>query len=405
MSRPPGLTRRRFLQGLSAAGLAAALPGCSASRRGSPAGGPYLQDVRPDRATVAAVTRGGERLRLAWSPAPGSVGRAGEAVDPDPVQVHGLVARDLSPGSAYAYRLEDERGRALGEGTFRTAPPPGDAGPVTFVALGDSGGTAASSALGELGDDLERSFAGEDRDENQQARVAAAVLGASRPDLVLHTGDVVYPSGAAEDYAEALFRPFAGLIAGVPLYPTLGNHDVKSGGGRPYLENFFLPEGGPDPERRAYGFQRGPAHFVSLDVMSSSIAPGSDQLLWLEEELGRSEATWKVVFFHVPPHGPSRHGDNEQLKADLVPLLERSGVDLVLSGHDHVYARYLPIGGATYVVTGGGGKSLYEVVPDPRLAYAESVFHFVEGVIEGKELRLRAVDARGVPFDSTTLRK
>lgn len=399
------LTRRRFLQGLSAAGLAFAIPGCSGTRRSASTGGPYLQDVRSDRATVAAVTAGGERLRLSWAPSPGSSGRAGEVVDPEPVQVHGLVARELEPGSSYQYRLEDERGRPLGAGTIRTAPPVGDAAPLTFVALGDSGGTKASSGLEEVGDGLERAFAGEDEDENQQARVVAAILAASRPDLVLHTGDVVYPAGSADDYGEAFFRPFGPLISSVPLYPTLGNHDVKSGGGRPYLENFFLPEGGPDPDRRAYSFDRGPAHFVSMDVISSSIEPGGEQLLWLEEDLKKSEARWKVVFFHVPPHGPSRHGDNEQLKTNVVPLLERCGVDLVLNGNDHVYARYLPIGGATYVVTGGGGKSLYEVLPDPRLAYAESVFHFVEGVIEGNQLRLRAVDARGGTFDSTTLYK
>lgn len=400
------LSRRRFLQGAGALGMSLVLPpGCSGGRRRSPAGGPYLQDVRTDRATVAAVTSKPEALRLTWAPAPGTTGTGGEVVDPQPVQVHGLVARELAPGGEYTYRLEDERGRTMGEGTLRTAAPADAGGPVTFVAFGDSGGTSSQDELGEMGESFERTFSGPDRDENQQGRVAAAILGSSTPDLLLHTGDVVYPAGAADDYGEALFRPFAGLLSRAPIYPTLGNHDVKTANGRPYLENFFLPEGGPGTERRSYSFDRGQAHFVSLDVMSSPFGPGSELQAWLEEDLARTDRAWKVVYFHVPPHGPSRHGDSEQLKSDLVPLLQRAGVDLVLNGHDHVYARYLPIGGVTYVVTGGGGKSLYEVLPDPRLAYAESVFHFVEGVVDARELRLRAVDARGVSFDAATLRK
>ena len=397
------MIRRRELLQLAALGLLdLALPGCS-SRRRSGGGGPYLQDVRTDRATVALVGERAERFQLTWAPLDGSA-PARTVEDPQPVLVHGLQAVDLAPGTEYRYRLA--RGdQALGEGTFRSAAGP-EASALSFVALGDSGGTDASrgEAIDAADRALERARGSAD-DENQQGRVGRAILAGSAPDLVLHTGDVVYPDGAAADYGQGFFQPFAGLISRVPVYPTLGNHDVKSGGGAPFLTNFFLPEGGPVADRRAYSFDWGPAHFVCLDCMTTPFHPGSEQLAWLEEDLGRSDRTWKVAFFHVPPYGPSRHGDNEPLQEALVPVLARGGVDLVLNGHDHVYARYFPVDGVTYVVTGGGGKNLYQVRADERLAYAESVFHYVEGTIAGRELRLRAVDASGRPFDAVTLRK
>jgi hypothetical protein len=62
-------------------------------------------------------------------------------------------------------------------------------------------------------------------------------------------------------------------------------------------------------------------------------------------------------------------------------------------------------GRVTYVTTGGGGRNLYPVHDDPRLAYAESVFHFLEVTVEGRELRLRAIEAGGAAFDALTSRK
>ena len=42
---------------------------------------------------------------------------------------------------------------------------------------------------------------------------------------------------------------------------------------------------------------------------------------------------------------------------------------------------------------------------DPRLAYAESVFHFVKVTVDGDALTLEAIDADGRVFDQVTIRK
>lgn len=378
---------------------AALLVGCGPKRR-IVASGPYVQDVTSSSAVLAVVTRAPDRLRARVGVPPALMSRS--VIEEEPSLVHGIRVDGLTAGTTYAYRLETLGGTSLGSGTFRTAPPATEQRCV-FLVVGDSGGTDTSrgalvdGARAKL-DDLR----GADL-ENQQALVVSAMLSRS-PDLLLHTGDVVYPDGAREDYPAGFFAPFAPLIANVPMYPTLGNHDLKSQGGAPFLETFFLPRNGPRQDERTYSFNWGPVHFVCLDVVSAPLSQGDRQTQWLERDLAATDRGWKVVYFHVPPFSPVRQ-DNEPIKRVILPVLEAARVDLVLSGHDHAYARFFPVRGVTHVVTGGGGKSLYQVVETPNLAYAESVFHFVEGEVEGRRLTLRAIDTTGRVFDTVTILK
>lgn len=392
---------RRSLGALSllALGLAS---GCG-TRRVDMSSGSYVQDVTTQSAIVAAVSESPTKLRLLWGPAgaPPQQTLTEEAA----VQVHGIRAEGLEPGTLYGYRLEALSGQVVGEGSFRSAPDASDA-PCRVLVLGDSGGTDADE--GELvneGRALLEQAQGSGGDEKRQAEVVAAMLGRPRPDLVLHLGDVVYPSGARRDYPEGYFRPFAPLIKDVPVYPTLGNHDTKTEGGAPFLETFFTPAGGPDGEGRIYSFDWGTAHFVCLDDVSTAFEAGSAQARWLSADLRASRAPWKIVYFHVPPFSPE--GGAVPVRDELVPLLEEGGADLVLCGHSHTYGRFKPRGKTLYVVSGGGGKNLRKITGDDALAmdYSESVFHFLELEISPDRLQLRAVDATGNVFDEAHLLK
>jgi acid phosphatase type 7 len=357
--------------------------------------------VTPSSAIVAAVTGASQRLTLRYGPVDGDL--TGRVDDPEPVQVHGLLVDGLAPATSYSYALETEDGAPLGGGAFHTAPTP-DTTRATFLVFGDSGGTDESHGEEiDAADEVLEEAQGVAGDENQQGRVAAAMLG-HPADLALHLGDVVYPDGARDQYPRGFFQPFAALIASTPVYPTLGNHDTKTDGGAPYLETFFLPENGAAPDSRSYSFDWANVHFATIDVVSSPYDEGSAQLRWLEQDLAATDRAWKVVWFHVPPFAVSRHADEPQLQT-IVALLERARVDLVLNGNDHHFARFFPIGHVTYVTSGGGGKSLYPVHDDPRLAYAESVFHFVKVTVDGDALTLEAIDADGRTFDQVTIRK
>ena len=68
-----------------------------------------------------------------------------------------------------------------------------------------------------------------------------------------------------------------------------------------------------------------------------------------------SSATWKIAVFHHPPYTCGGHAGNTDVARRWVPLFERYGVQLVLSGHDHNYQRFAARNGVTYVVHGGGG--------------------------------------------------
>ena len=405
-ARPSGLVlpRRDFLRLTAGLGVGALtgwsalnLAGCK-GKTDSLGGGPYVLDVRPDAAVVGAITDAPQQLTLRWGRVNGALD--GVAIESAPTLVHGLEATGLRPGTQYRYVLD-----GMGESTFTTAPER-DVPRVTFCAFGDSGGTKTNRGkLVDGADEVMDEVQGVSGDTDQQGRVASALGSMSRPDFVLHTGDVVYPDGAAENYREGYFTPFASLISTTPVYATLGNHDVKTGNGSPFLERFRPPKNGFDGEGRTYSFDWGPVHVTCLDVMSSDYTEGSPQLKWLEKDLATTDRPWKVAMFHAPAYGASRHGDSETIQQSIVPALTRGKVDLVLSGHDHIYARFFPSSGPTYVVTGGGGQSLYPVNQNDRLAYAESVFHYVEVVAERSSMRLTAIDARGRPFDATTLRK
>lgn len=374
--------------------------GCSGSKSAPANSGPYVQSITSSTAIVAIQTAGPATVRLKYG-----VTSADEhtVVEPEAVQVHGLQAKGLLPDTRYVYKLETSDGLPMGEGSFRTAPDSRQA-PCTFLVVGDTGGT--DEEQGEVIDaarvELDK-IRGAYDDENQQDAVANAML-QREADLIVHTGDVVYPAGAREDYAEGFFQPFAALISTVPMFPTLGNHDLKTENGAPFLETFFVPNNGHAQDGRSYSFDWGCVHFVCLDVVSAPTTAGDEQLTWLQKDLAASTAAWNVVFFHVPVYSPLRK-DSEPLITHLAPILEEAGVDLVLQGHDHAYSRFLPRGKTNYVVSGGGGKSLYKVGDRPELAYSESVFHFVEVKAVPGQLTLHAIDLSGSPFDELIVRK
>jgi hypothetical protein len=291
---------------------------------------------------------------------------------------HAVALSGLRPGSRYYYRVAG----AQKTSSFCTAPEEPDSG-FSFAVVGDSGtGSKAQRAVASL---LER----------------------MQPDLILHTGDVVYPKGDDADYDPKFFAPYRRVIDSVPVFPSLGNHDVETKNGAPYLENFYLPRNDLESAGRYYSFDWGNAHFVALDSELYYDDEGGDperQKAWLERDLGETRQPWKFVFFHRPPYSSSEHGSDLLVREDLEPVLARHGVDLVFNGHDHDYERTVQIKGVTYVVTGGGGKDLYEAGESEWTAFSKSVHHAVRVRIDGDRLRLEAVEPADIVVDRLDLR-
>lgn len=341
--------------------------------------GPYLQSTTRDSVIVVWQTNGAGSSVVEY----GESGYTHAMTDAAPVSTHVVAVTGLTAGTSYRYRILTD-GVALHEATFATAPDPGRA--FSFVMIGDSG-----------------------HGEPEQYAVAAQML-ALHPDFMLHLGDVVYPNGQTGGYDPYFFAPYHDLIDRVPVFPTLGNHDYHTANGQPYLDAFYLPATGPGGERY-YSFDWGDAHFVALDS-NRGYGPGSLMLQWLASDLAASTAKWKFVFFHhaLFTAGPHRNDSTlPALKQALEPLFAQYGVDVVFNGHDHDYERSEPQNGVIYIVSGGGGYDLYDMLwPDRStsyIAYAAQMYHTVQVQIHGCILSLRAIDTRGAVFDQIALAK
>ena len=291
-----------------------------------------------------------------------------------------MTLSDLAPGSTYHYRVESDDGFPA-TGSFRTAPA-GEDPRFAFAVIGDSG------------------------DGGMAQMAVAGLLERSMPDLVLHTGDVVYPSGRQRHYDRRFFAPYRKLIGGVPVFPVLGNHDVKTKDGAAYLENFHLPFDDTRSDGRYYSFDWGSVHFVALDSELYYGDSGGDkveQKAWLERDLSATLRRRKVIFLHRGPYSSSKHGGDRKVRADLEPVFVRHRVDLVFSGHDHCYERPGPSKGVTYVVSGGGGKKLYPAGESAWTARSAAAHHAVFVRVEGERLTLEALEHGGSVLDRCEL--
>jgi len=356
--------------------------------------GPMIQQLRPDGFAVVWWIHPDRPGRLLVRGADGFVASI-EAVRQDG-QWFARVG-GLQPAASYRYELTCKGlfgwWHRVARARIQTAKPPGR--PLRFIAFGDSGtGDGRQMAL-------------------------SAVMARHEPDLVIHTGDLIYMDGAYEDYPAKFFVPYAGLIRSVPFYPALGNHDWRTDRGEPMLRRFVLPRNGPDgvqPER-CYWFDYGDARFVAIDSNLASGTLQRDVAPWLKRVLGDCPARWRFVFFHHPPYTGGRHPPDERIQAALVPALERCGVDVVFCGHNHLYERTYPMRagrvvpdgrGVVYVTTGAGGMRLYaERQPPPAYiaAYHDAGFSFTLVEIDGPRLRLRQIDEQNATVDEWIMTK
>jgi hypothetical protein len=93
------------------------------------------------------------------------------------------------------------------------------------------------------------------------------------------------------------------------------------------------------------------------------------------------------------------------VRAAFGPIFEEYGVQLVISAHEHTYERTKPIGGVTYVVSGGGGAPLYPAGTSSFTAASASRHHYVRGATSECSLKLDAIGTDGSIFDTVTLNR
>jgi Calcineurin-like phosphoesterase len=208
--------------------------------------------------------------------------------------------------------------------------------------------------------------------------------------LLVTLGDNDYTRGRS--FASSWNASFGWLAtAEVGVAGTLGNHDVEVRRGR--YEFTLLRMQAPYYVRRV-----GEVEVIVLD----STAISSRQTAWLRRTLAARSGFRRMVVFHHPPYTCGGHLGSLAVQRAWVPLLRRSGVTLVLSGHDHNYQRF-ERDGVTYVVHGGGGARLYTLRPCPsgypRRVAARVGHGFVHVTVEPDGFLVRIVDLAGTTID------
>lgn len=290
----------------------------------------------------------------------------------EPATSHEVTLKNLEPGIRYEYQVLSD-GQLLGEGTFYTGKDVSQ--PFRFAVFGDSG-----SGL------------------PRQYQVAQQVS-LWQAELILHTGDLIYPRGEDKNYPAQFYQPYRNLLRRVFFMPSPGNHDYGTDDCGPWRKNFSLPG-----KELYYSFDFANAHFIALD--SNRIT--DEQTSWLEKDLASSKSEWKFVYFHHPAFSVKKNRvDNEKIKASWQPLFEKYGVNIVFAGHDHLYARFRPINGVLYIVEGVGGKSLYEVSDDDARIEKSDNQQYGFGLVQvyGNWLQFYHISADGKILDTFKLNK
>jgi 3',5'-cyclic AMP phosphodiesterase CpdA len=208
-------------------------------------------------------------------------------------------------------------------------------------------------------------------------------------DLVFTTGDNIYPDGHPDRFQDEFYEPYECLLEdGVGFHAVLGNHDVKTENGRPELE-----DEGFGMDGRNYVVRTGGVRFVMID--SNDV-----RLDFLRRATRAQEGDeWTIVSMHHPVYSPGDgHGSEPGLRPALPRLFRKRGVDLVLQGHDHLYAVTKELKGIRYVVTGGGGAGLYGCTAKWFSAKCVERHHFLYVTAGADELTVQAVPAEGKVF-------
>lgn len=181
---------------------------------------------------------------------------------------------------------------------------------------------------------------------------------------VLAVGDLAYPDGRAEDFANC-YQPTWGRFKARTL-PVPGNHEYRTRGAAAYFGYFGVQA---MPFRGGYySTELGDWHVVALNS-NIDLGPASAQLAWLKSDLEHSRRHCILAFWHHPRFSSGQHGDNAAIQP-LWEMLQHHGVSLALSGHDHDYERFAPLDtdgrpdtrrGIRSFVVGTGGAALYTI--------------------------------------------
>ncbi len=303
--------------------------------------GPYLQSASPNSAFVCWRTNTVTNSKVNFGTIKTNLNQSVSYFAN--ITQHQIQLTALIPNTKYYYTVGTTAQKILPDTFyFYTAPVTGSKQKIKVLAMGDCG-TA----------------------QPEQTMVRDAVkyfLNQNYINCLLLLGDNAYNSGLDNEFTANFFTPYQNqfIFPYSCIYPTLGNHDyansfvAQTNHNIAYHSIFVTPQNGelggvPSNNNAFYSYNYANIHFISLD--SYGIESGNrfydtlgPQYVWLKQDLIANTQLWTIVYFHHPPYTMGSHNSDSEgelvyTRQKVAPLLDRYGVDLVLTGHSHNYER------------------------------------------------------------------
>ncbi len=255
----------------------------------------------------------------------------------------GVTAEGLAPGTTYYYRV--------GDGTHWSA--------VRSFTTGYENTGIQALVLGDL-----------QESNNQNLSGILEQVGVEGLDLTIQTGDLV-DSGGNYAYWDSTLSMLEKLDT--DRFFSLGNHELE--GGLP-IGTLLYHQENPDYTSAEYGN----VYFASIAI-NGGTAGYEKALEWLVADAQASQATWKILVTHQPPYYTNKvAGMDASTQQAIAQAAQEAGIDVVLSGHDHSYARTEPLyigevdqeKGITYFICGSLGEKSYSVTDNPEFHFAQA---------------------------------
>ncbi len=235
---------------------------------------------------------------------------------------------------------------------------------------------------------------------------------------LLLLGDNFYgpmPGGVkSKRWQTGFSEPYPASAFPAPCWAILGNHDYHDTAGNEQVQlGYSASLNGKtrwSMPAKYYRVDHPQVTFLMIDTNWNSISGGGKgnrkpclsepekaaQHAWLVTQLASSRAPFTIVCGHHPIYSDSKHGDTAPLVSELGPLLEKAGVHLYLCGHDHDL-QHLELDGCktSFVISGGGGASLYPHDKARKNSVVFDTFGFSHLSISKDRLIVRHIDPEG----------
>ncbi len=320
---------------------------------------PYLQ--APTENSIVIRWRTAESILGKLKFGTGQNSEINQISENEPTTEHIIKITNLKPDTKYYYQIENHAANNGNDARyfFKTAPTKNTKRTMNFWAGGDFG----DLSLPEY--------------ENNQAAVRDAYLKYKKnteTDMWFWLGDNGYGKNRDVVLQKSIFDFYGkNIMLNTPFSAALGNHEfdedpVNQQKTRDVHQlKITSPPidgeaGGFSSKNKAYySFNYGNIHFICLDTYGMDEGKyriwdkRSTQYNWLVQDLIKNEMLWTIVFFHHPPYTKRSHDSDIEpelgyIRQALVPLFDQYEVDLVMSGHSHIYER-------SYLISGHTGDS------------------------------------------------